>query len=76
MKFRMKYLKVFEDFIMNEDDKKNHKSKIKIVPEEIPDETIQELPEDVESLDDDEDIQKQKEDLLTEIRDYYKKRIK
>ena len=76
MKLRMKYLKVFEDFIMNEDDKKNPKSKLEDVPEEIQDETIQELPEDVEPLGDDEELQKEKQDLLTEIREYYKKRIK
>ncbi len=59
---------------MNEDEKKSQIKKN--VPEEIPDETIQELPEDVEPLGDDEELQKEKQDLLTEIREYYKKRIK
>ncbi len=76
MKIRMKYLKVFEDFIEKEELKKKNNS-----DEEIPVETIQDEDEvqgedELDEVDQDEvetKLKKEKEDLLEEIQRYYRK---
>lgn len=72
----MKYLKVFEDFINKEDEIETIKSK-KNKEEQDDDEIfIQDLPEDEPTEDEEEPIdkvQKEKEDLIEEIKRYYRK---
>jgi hypothetical protein len=76
VKIRMKYLKVFEDFIEKEELKKKNNS-----DEEIPVETIQDEDEvqgedELDEVDQDEvetKLKKEKEDLLEEIQRYYRK---
>ena len=77
MKLKMKYLKVFEDFINKEDDietiksKKNNEVKdgdevfLQDLPEEEPTEHDEEEPIDQE--------QKEKDDIIEEIKRYYRK---
>jgi hypothetical protein len=76
MKLKMKYLKVFEDFINKEDEIETIKSK-KNKEEQDDDEIfIQDLPEDEPTEDEEEPIdkvQKEKEDLIEEIKRYYRK---
>jgi len=76
MKLKMKYLKVFEDFINKEDEIETIKSK-KNKEEQDDDEIfIQDLPEDEPTENEEEPIdkvQKEKEDLIEEIKRYYRK---
>lgn len=77
MKIRMKYLKVFEDFIDKEEIKKQQDKNV------LPIETIQdedEVQDEFQGKDDDEvqddvekELEKEKEDLLEEIKRYYTK---
>lgn len=75
MKLKMKYLKVFEDFINKEDEIETIKSK-KNKEEQDDDEVFsQDLPEEPIEHDEEEpiDAQKEKEDLIEEIKRYYRK---
>jgi hypothetical protein len=77
VKIKMKYLKVFEDFIDKEEIKKQQDEN------ELPIETIQdedEVQDEFQGKDDDEvqdevekELKKEKEDLLEEIKRYYTK---
>ena len=77
VKIRMKYLKVFEDFIDKEEIKKQQDEN------ELPIETIQdedEVQDEFQGKNDDEvqddvekELKKEKEDLLEEIKRYYTK---
>ena len=77
MKLKMKYLKVFEDFINKEDEIETIKSKKN---KEVQDEDeifLQDLPEDEPTEHDEEppvdDAQKEKDDIIEEIKRYYRK---
>ena len=77
MKLKMKYLKVFEDFINKEDEIETVKSKNN---KEIQDEDevfLQDLPEEEPTEHDEEepidDEQKEKDDIIEEIKRYYRK---
>ena len=76
MKLKMKYLKVFEDFINKEDDIETIKSKKN---NEIKDDEVflQDLPEEEPTEHDEEEPteqeQKEKDDIIEEIKRYYRK---
>lgn len=80
MKIRMKYLKVFEDFIEKEEVQKQQDE------DELPVETIQdedEVQDEFQGKEDDEvqdevdkKLKKEKEDILEEIKRYYTKNKK
>jgi len=77
MKLKMKYLKVFEDFINKEDEFETIKSKKN---KEVQDEDeifLQDLPEEEPTEHDEEppvdDAQKEKDDIIEEIKRYYRK---
>ena len=67
MKIKMKYLKVFEDFIDKEEIKKQQDEN------ELPIETIQDEDEFQGKEDDEVQDEVEKEDLLEEIKRYYTK---
>ena len=76
MKLKMKYLKVFEDFINKEDEIETIKSKNNKEEQDEDEVFLQDLPEDEPSEHDEEepiDAQKEKEDLIEEIKRYYRK---
>ena len=75
MKLKMKYLKVFEDFINKEDDIETIKSKKKKEIQNEDEVSSQDLPEE-EPIEDEEtqvDDQKEKDDIIEEIKRYYRK---
>jgi hypothetical protein len=76
MKLKMKYLKVFEDFINKEDEIETIKSKKNKEIQDDDEVFSQDLPEDEPTEQDEEepiDAQKEKEDLIEEIKRYYRK---
>ena len=77
MKLKMKYLKVFEDFINKEDDIETIKSKKNNEVKDGDEGFLQDLPEDEPNENDEEEPidngQKEKEYLIEEIKRYYRK---
>lgn len=79
MKIKMKYLKVFEDFINKEDEIETIKSKKNKETEDEDEVFLQDLPEEEPTEHDEEpidDAQKDKDDIIEEIKRYYRKNKK
>lgn len=77
MKLKMKYLKVFEDFINKEDEIETIKSKKNKEVQDEDEVYLQDLPEEEPTEHDEEepidDEQKEKDDIIEEIKRYYRK---
>ena len=77
MKLKMKYLKVFEDFINKEDEIETIKSKKNKEAQDEDEVFLQDLPEEEPTEHDEEppvdDAQKEKDDIIEEIKRYYRK---
>lgn len=77
MKLKMRYLKVFEDFINKEDEIETVKSKKNKNVQGEDEVFLQDLPEEEPTEQDEEepidDEQKEKDDIIEEIKRYYRK---